>query len=277
MANLARCGRCLPEPYVLVLRSILTLILGLVVGCTPLINNLLGYPIQPTPQALEYFASTAGVSLEATSYGWAFVPRQPARGGLAFYASGFVDVRAYAPILRLIAEGGYRVALIETPLYALRLESEAALVPIQEEPRLKWAIGGHSLGGEIAADFVAKHPGVNALVLWVAIPQKDLSYLTVPTLALFAQNDGFISVPRRMRESRKLPGNTQSYVLQGFNHSAFGGYPSAAVDGRLTMPPQEAWQTVADLVLPFLNDHLGFAEPGDSLKPNSHLGLSPLL
>ncbi|RDI95838.1 alpha/beta hydrolase [Meiothermus sp. QL-1] len=212
-------------------------------------------PYPPFPEALQALESTPALEVRPTAYGWVFVPGK-ARGGLAFYPGGLVEPEAYAPVLRRIAQAGYRVALLRVRFNLAVTEQGKARLAIQEAPDLPWAVGGHSLGGVVASNFAASVPGVQALVMWAAYPQNDLSSQSLPTLALLGEKDGRIS-PEQIEEHRaKFPKNTRFEVIPGLNHAGFGAYGPQRGDNPATLSQEAGWDEVARRTLRFLDQTL---------------------
>jgi acetyl esterase/lipase len=72
--------------------------------------------------------------------------------GLIFYPGGRVDYRAYAPYARAVAEQGYLVVVVKMPLNLAVTNPNAAAGVMRAYPQVqRWAVGGHSLGGAMAA------------------------------------------------------------------------------------------------------------------------------
>ena len=111
--------------------------------------------------------------------GFVFAPVTGARVGLILYPGGRVDPASYAAFARQIAESGYLVVVPELSLNLAVLDVDAASDIIAAYPSIEvWAIGGHSLGGSMAAVFAADNPDVvSGLFLWAAYPPggTDLS------------------------------------------------------------------------------------------------------
>lgn len=234
------------------MRLIALVTLFLLTGCAPQIQALFVPPLAPNQVALEALQSGSTVKVEQTAYGYAFIPANPAKGGFAFYPGGRVDLRAYSPILRRVAEAGYRVVLLEMPLSLAILDQGKAQTPIAANPELKWAVGGHSLGGVAAANFAADNPAVKGVVLWASFPQNDQSGLKIPTLALFGDQDGLINAERRAEESKKLSQGNTLTVIAGLNHAGFGGYGPQPDDKPATINPESGWDQVTALTVGFL-------------------------
>jgi dienelactone hydrolase len=148
--------------------------------------------------------------------------------GLIIYPGGHVEDRAYAPTARQIAARGYLVVVVPMPLSLAVLDAGAAADVIAAYPQIqRWAVGGHSLGGAMAAHFVRTHPGVSdGLVLWASYPASsdNLSSSALRVVSISASLDG-LATPEKIDASRALlPADTTWVVIQGGNHAQFGWY-----------------------------------------------------
>jgi dienelactone hydrolase len=154
--------------------------------------------------------------------------------GLVFYPGGRVDPRAYAPAARAIASEGYLVAIVPMPLNLAVLSPNSAAKVIEGFPDVgQWAVGGHSLGGAMAARFADAKPAlVEGLVLWASYPAQsdDLSGSGLEVLSVYGTEDG-LATPERIESSRSLlPPRTRWVAIQGGNHAQFGWYGPQARD-----------------------------------------------
>jgi dienelactone hydrolase len=157
---------------------------------------------------------------------------QPADGdprtGLIIYPGGRVDPAAYAPLARAIAAQGYLVAIVPMPLNLAVLGPNRALDVIESFPEIStWAVAGHSLGGAMAANFVAGHPGsVDALALWAAYPaaSDDLSDQELVVSSVYGTRDGVALLEDIRASEALLPPDTRWTAIEGGNHSQFGWY-----------------------------------------------------
>ncbi|HVN55489.1 MAG TPA: alpha/beta hydrolase, partial [Anaerolineaceae bacterium] len=115
-------------------------------------------PSSPMPEALAALASDGQVTV--TSGKWlvfSSTARTPATG-LIIYPGGHVDYRAYAPSAHQIAAQGYLVVIVPMPLSLAVLNAGGAADVISAYPEIQhWAVGGHSLGGSMAANFAKSH------------------------------------------------------------------------------------------------------------------------
>ncbi len=119
----------------------------------------------PMPEALAALQSDAQV--QVTTDNWlVFQPiSKTAISGFIIYPGGKVDPHAYAPTAHTIAAAGYLVIIPSMPLNLAVLAPDRADQIMAAYPAIKkWAIGGHSLGGTMAAAYVYQHPSVKALV-----------------------------------------------------------------------------------------------------------------
>jgi hypothetical protein len=213
-------------------------------------------PLPASAEALRAIQSSAQVKVE-TVQGWTiFRPAgAPAQTGFIFYPGAHVDYRAYAPLLQEIAAQGYLVVLTPMPLSMAVFGTDIAQNVITAFPEIKhWAIGGHSLGGSIAAQFVSSHPGMVAgLIFWASYPGASLATTATRVLSISASNDG-LSTPAAIAESRKLlPATTRFVTIPGGSHAQFGSYGLQPGDGTATIPPAAQWEQTVKASVEFLN------------------------
>ncbi len=196
-------------------------------------------PARPMPEALAALQSDSQVTV--TSGPWlVFAPTtgQPA-AGLILYPGGRVDYRAYAPAVRQIAEQGTLVVIVRMPLNLAVFNPNAASQVITAYPQVKhWAIGGHSLGGAMAANFANSHPdAVQGLVLWAAYPagSDDLSASGLRVVSISGTLDGLSTMEKIEASRTLLPANTTWIAIAGGNHAQFGWYGDQAGDNSATI------------------------------------------
>jgi hypothetical protein len=156
------------------------------------------------------------------------------RTGLMFYPGGFVDPRAYAPFCRVLAEKGYFVVIVPMPLDLAALNPAAGTAAYREHRFIrKWAIGGHSLGGAMAARFAHQDSTrFHGLLLFASYPDgsNDLSKRGITVMSVSASLDG-LATPEKIAETKLLlPASTEYVVINGGNHAQFGSYGKQARD-----------------------------------------------
>lgn len=235
------------------------ILLGFLIGLALLIGGFLVWaltPAGPGAQALAALESDAQVSVEIMP-GWVlFMPvgGQP-KTGLVFYPGARVEYRSYAPGLRKVAEAGYLVALPWMPLNLAVFNPNRADEVIAAYPQVNhWAVGGHSLGGAMAANYLKNHSDkVEGLVLWAAYPAASdgLANFTVRVVSVSASLDG-LSTPQKIGDSHPLlPADTRWVVIEGGNHAQFGDYGEQSGDNpaRLDAASQQTQAAEATINL----------------------------
>ena len=117
-------------------------------------------PAQADAQA-QQAAGRANLQTDGTLY---FAPVEPAKTtGIIFYPGGRVDYRAYAPLALALAQSGYPVFILKAPLNLAVFDPNGAAAVVSAYPEIdRWLIGGHSLGGSMAASYVDGNPAVAA-------------------------------------------------------------------------------------------------------------------
>jgi len=148
--------------------------------------------------------------------------------GFIIYPGGFVEPVAYAPAAREIAAQGYLVVLDPMPLNLAVTAAESADAIVAAFPNIRaWAIGGHSLGGAMAAQYVRTNPGVMVgLALWAAYPaaNTDLSATPLEVVVLYGDADGLAAVEEVMGGAPRLTADARFVLISGANHTQFGAY-----------------------------------------------------
>lgn len=173
--------------------------------------------------------------------------------GFIFYPGGKVDYRAYAPVLKLVADQGYFVVLLPVPLNLAMFDVNAAARVQAAYPEIQnWFVGGHSLGGVAAASFVTGREDISGVVLWASGPANDALRLQgMPALSVYATNDGLFPLNMVDDSRALLPVNTAYAAVEGGNHAQFGSYGPQAGDGEAAISPEEQWSQTAEATVDF--------------------------
>lgn len=165
--------------------------------------------------------------------------------GLVFYPGGLVDARAYAPAARQLAEAGYLVVIVPMPLKLAFFDAGRASEVMRAFPSIThWAIGGHSLGGAMAAQYAYQHPDqVAGLALWAAYPASNnsLADRALRVVSIYGTHDGLATGGKIDVSRPLLPANTRFVAIEGGNHAQFGWYGKQSGDNEATIP-REAQQ-----------------------------------
>ena len=210
----------------------------------------------PMPEALA--ALKPDYEVFVSRDGWfIFQPiLQTPTTGFIIYPGGRVDPRAYAPQARAIAAQGYFVVIVPMPLNLAGFGSGRATSVIQAYPDIKkWAIGGHSLGGTMAASYAYHHPDqIRGLVLWASYPAKsdNLSNVKIKVTSIYGNLDGLASTKKIEASKKLLPANTTWVSIKGGNHAQFGWYGDQAGDNPATISREEQQAQIIHATLDLL-------------------------
>lgn len=177
--------------------------------------------------------------------------------GLIFYPGARVDPVAYAPLAQAIAAEGYLVVIAPMPLNLAFLAPNRALEVMDAYPEISsWAVGGHSLGGAMAANFAANHPEeVAGLALWAAYPGQsdDLSNQDLIVTSIYGTNDGLASLDEIRASESLLPLDTSWVAIQGGNHGQFGWYGSQSGDNPAGVSREDQHAQIVQATLEMLS------------------------
>ncbi len=207
---------------------------------------------KPMDEALEALISDESVEVDTDEW-ISFTPAIGApTAGFIFYPGGKVEPESYAPLARAVAEAGYLVVIAPMPLNLAVLSPNAAEDIIAHYTDIEtWAIGGHSLGGTMAAKFVFDHPGeISALILLAAYPadSNDLSDLTLEVLSIYGSNDGVLDVDIPSTAGL-LPSAATFVEIDGGNHAQFGYYGDQKGDLPATISREQQHQLTVNAIL----------------------------
>ena len=112
-------------------------------------------------------------------------------------------------------------------------------------------IGGHSLGGAMAANYAAKHPDkIEGLVLLAAYSSKPLPE-DLSVLSVYGSEDGVLNRNKYEENKANLPADYQEIEIAGGNHAQFGNYGKQRGDGTASISAQEQQKATVDAILSF--------------------------
>jgi hypothetical protein len=182
----------------------------------------------PMPEALAALESDNQVTVETEPW-LVFTPAETTpTTGFIFYPGGKVDYRSYAPQAKEIAAAGYLVIIPEMPLNLAVFSPNVAADIIAAYPHIEqWAVGGHSLGGAMAAKYAYDNPvAVEGLALWASYPAEnnDLAGTNMAVSSIYGSNDGVATPAQVLAGMPLLPAKTTWVEIVGGNHAQFGWY-----------------------------------------------------
>ena len=215
-------------------------------------------PLGATDVALDALSSGDGVTVAQSATRIELRPTDTLDPtGVVFYPGAKVDARAYAAILRPLAEAGHLVVIVKLPFGIAFTDINAASSVIAAEDGVDhWVVAGHSLGGTAAAKYAADNPDdVDGLVLWASYPADSLADdEDLAVLSVSGTNDG-LTTPADVEKSKAdLPPDTKFVAVPGAVHADFGDYGPQAGDGTPTVPRDKAQRQIASATLAFLTE-----------------------
>jgi hypothetical protein len=211
----------------------------------------------PMPEALAALLSDAQVNITTEPWLVFQSSQNKPTTGLILYPGGRVDPRAYAPQAHIIASQGYLVIIVPMPLNLAVLGAKRASSVIHTYPNIQnWFIGGHSLGGSMAALYADKHRDqIKGLVLWASYPasSNNLADSTIKVASIYATLDG-LATQEKIDASRKLlPADTTWVQIEGGNHAQFGWYGLQSGDNPATISRKEQQIQIVQATLNLLS------------------------
>lgn len=207
-------------------------------------------------EAIASFTVEAEVNEERTKDGdWVFTPvaKQPT-AGFIFYPGGKVEHDAYKPLMRELASKGVLCVLVEMPFRLAIFDVNAADGIAENYPEITaWYIGGHSLGGSMAASYVSKHSKeFKGLVLLAAYSTEDLQDSGLRVLSIYGDNDKVLNQKSYESNLPNLPDDYEMHVIKGGNHAYFGMYGKQSGDGAATISNEEQIRKTAGMIAQFI-------------------------
>lgn len=215
-----------------------------------------GNPAQPMPEAIAALESDNEVNVDQAPWLSFAASSGVVNTGLIFYPGGLVDPRAYAPTMHAIAAQGFLTVVVPMPLNLAVFGANNADDVMAAHPEIEhWVIGGHSLGGSMAARYADEHPNtIQGLLLLASYPagDNDLSAADLRVVSISGTLDG-LATPEKIDASREmLPPSTLFVPIEGGNHAQFGWYGAQNGDNgaSITREAQQAIviQTAVDLL-----------------------------
>ena len=230
------------------LRIALAVVLAVVLVCAAGFAAYVNNYYHAEPSAVQAMAPDGAVSVYKLRDGvTVFAPEEPS-SGFIFYPGGKVEHTAYAPLLRACAERGVLCVLIRMPFNLAVFHINGANgIPEQFPDVDRWYLGGHSLGGAMAASYAADHADeLDGLVLLAAYSTRDLTGSGLAVLSVYGSEDGVLDMEKYEQYRSNLPARTSEVVIDGGCHAGFGRYGVQDEDGTPTISGDEQINRAAE-------------------------------
>ena len=118
-----------------------------------------------------------------------------------------------------------------------------------------WYIGGHSLGGAMAASFLEEnHSNYNGLILLGAYSTTNLSKTKLNVLSIYGENDQILNKEKYKENKKNLPTTFKEIIIKGGNHAYFGMYNKQKDDGIAAITNEEQIDQTTNAIINFINE-----------------------
>lgn len=181
--------------------------------------------------------------------------------GLVIYPGGKVEPEAYGRLASDLSEQtDALVVIVPMPLDLAVLGSGRGERVVAAYPNVQtWAIGGHSLGGTMAAAQAFDNPQLwSGLFLLASYPQDkhDFSPRETPVISIIGDRDGLISQSRWQESLELLPDSAVRVVIEGGNHAGFGDYGAQEDDRAASISGAEQHRQTIQALAAWVNSTL---------------------
>ena len=222
-------------------------VIVLVLGFFVWMNN----SYNPTEEAVNALISDDKVSVTEDNL-IIFEPTKETKKGFIFYPGGKVEPEAYSVLARKIAEEGYLTVIVPMTFDLAIISPNKADKVIERFPEIEsWGIGGHSLGGVMAAGYAAENDVIDGLVLYASYPQgEELKDLDINVLSIYGSNDGVADLEKV--KNATLTKDSEIVEIEGGNHAGFGNYGEQKGDKEATISAEDQIEKSVEYTVEFL-------------------------
>ena len=232
----------------LFLRLTAAFLLLLMLGCGIYVSDY--YRAEETIGAL-----IPSVSVEISDDRMIFLPEE-AEAGLIFYPGGKVEFTAYAPLMAELAQQNILCVLLKMPLNLAVLDMDAANGIQEKYPEIEeWYIGGHSLGGSMAASYVVDHVDeYEGLILLGSYSTAELANTDLNVISIYGSEDEVLNSEKYENNRTNLPADFTEYEIEGGCHAYFGVYGHQDGDGTPTISNQQQIEITAQQIADWMEE-----------------------
>lgn len=229
---------------VIITVSLVAVLALLFVGCAIYLSD--GYSAEEG--AIAVFAPEEGISVSELDGGDVVFAPQDATVGLIFYPGGKVEHHAYEPLMAALARRGVLCVLVKMPFDLAVFDVGAADGIHERYPQIEhWYIGGHSLGGSMAAAYLDNRAEEYAgLILLGSYSTVDLSDTALDVLSIYGSEDRVLNREKYNESKTNLPTGFTEIELHGGCHAYFGAYGAQDGDGIPTISNHEQIRITAE-------------------------------
>ena len=170
---------------------------------------------------------------------------------IVLYPGGKVDPLAYQTFMAQFAQEDFLVIIAKMPFNLAVFNPNKIDKIIKNNPQIEeWYVVGHSLGGAMAANHLAKHPNeIKGIYLLASYPTKDLKDYKGKSLSIYGSEDGILNIDTYNKNKKNLPKQTKETILEGGNHAQFGNYGKQKGDNEPTITQTQQQKETFKLII----------------------------
>ena len=192
-------------------------------------------------EAVEAFLPQTEIQMHVADNNNIIYEPVKATSGLIFYPGGKVEHSAYIPLMKALASEGILSVLVEMPFHLAVFDMDAAQGIQEQYPQIEnWYIGGHSLGGSMAASYLEKcEEAYEGLILLGSYSTADLSSKDLQVLSIYGSEDKVMNRDNYEENKVNLPTDFEEVIIDGGCHAYFGMYGAQEGDGTPKISNEE--------------------------------------
>lgn len=224
----------------LITTLLLVILAGIFFACALYLNDY----YRADAEDITQFVQEYEVSKQVLEDGTIVYAPENATTGLIFYPGGKVEYTAYEPLMAACAAEGILCILVEMPFHLAVLDMDAAEGIQAQYPEIThWYMGGHSLGGSMAASYLSQNAeDYEGLILLGSYSTADLSQTDLEVLSIYGSEDQVLNYDNYTENKKHLPDTFTELVIKGGCHAYFGMYGMQKGDGTPTISNEEQIQ-----------------------------------
>ena len=204
--------------------------------------------------AISAFSSSGKLERENLSDETIVFKPENAKAGFIFYPGGKVEYTSYIPLMDALARKGIMCVLLKMHFNLAVLDVDGAEGIQEMYPEIEdWYIGGHSLGGSMAASYLSENVSeYKGLVLLGSYSTADLSKEDIKVLSVFGSEDKVMNKEKYDEYKINLPKDFSEEIIGGGCHAYFGMYGEQEGDGTPTITNVEQIHKTAEIINIFI-------------------------
>lgn len=232
------------------------LVAGIIIAVMIIVSGIyLGDYYHADMEAVKAFAQATAVEMQTDdNENYIFKPEEPT-AGFIFYPGGKVEYTAYIPLMKQLASEGVMGVLVKMPFNLAVFDIDAAEGIQEQYPEIeKWYIGGHSLGGSMAAAYLEEHTDAfDGLILLGSYSTTDLTSTDLDVLSIYGSEDRVLNAEKYEEYKVNLPEEFVEMVIDGGCHAYFGAYGMQEGDGEPGITCEEQTDITVKNITEFIN------------------------